>query len=185
MPAVSLIRLPLAPEIAPELVPAETVRTVVPRAIVPPLRVAIEEVAPLRFAVPVVRVPTVATPPTVTVPPFIVVTPAAPVTVVVPPVTEEAEREPAETVPAEMAEVRSPTTVTVPPAMLPVLMVALLAKRVEPAPAREVAVIVPVAAVYCRLLAVVFALLIAPMLRSAAETVAVAVASRVRPMPDL
>ena len=91
MPAVSFVRLPLAPEMTPELEPAETVSAVVPRTTAPPLSVATDAVAPFRFAVPAVSVPIVATPPTVTVPTLKVVMLAAPVTVVVPPVTDEAE----------------------------------------------------------------------------------------------
>ena len=67
---MSLVRLPLAPEMLPAVVPAETVSAVVPSAMAPPFRVAIVDVAPLRLSVPPETVPRVATPPTETVPPL-------------------------------------------------------------------------------------------------------------------
>ena len=173
IPAEFLIREPVAPEIESPNVPADTVSSVVPRTIVPPLSVATEDVAPLRFAVPEMSVPTVATPPTVSVPPLKVVTPAAPVTEVVPPVTEAEEREPAETVPPERSVVSRPMTVTV-PAETPAVIVASLPKRVEPAPVSEARVIVPVSPEKFRLLAVVLAWVTAPeIVRPVPEIVAV------------
>ena len=146
----------------PPKVPASTVRTVVPRAIAPPSRALTDAVAPLRLAVPDVSVAIVAAPPTVSVPPLNVVTSAAPATVVAPPVTAEAVREPAETAPPAMAEVSRPATSTAPPAMPP-RIVAALAKRVAPAPARDVRVIVPVRPEKSRLAAAALALVTAPV----------------------
>ena len=177
VPAVALMRAPLAPEMTPELVPLLTVSVVVPSATVPPLSVPTEEVVPLRLALPAVSVPIVATPPTVSVPPLKVVTPAAPVTEVVPPVMEDEEREPALTVPLEIAAVSRPTAETAPPATPPV-MVASLPKRVAPAPVSEVRVIVPVRPVKLRLFAVALALVTPARVRPVPEIVAKPVLSR-------
>ncbi len=99
------------------------------------------------------------------------------VTVTLPPETAPA-REPALTVPPVMLAPRAPTTVTVPSAIPPV-MSAAAPKRVLPAPARLLRVILPVEAVKLRASAVVPALVTAPvMIWSAAEMLAVAVASR-------
>ncbi len=171
VPLVALISEPLVPASRPMKVPSLTVRAVVPRLIVPSVRVPTEAVAPLRFSVPVVRVVTVATPPTVVVPPLTVVTVAAPVIVLVPPVTEEEESEPrefvpavmapvsrpetvtelptepviepAETVPAVTLPVRSPVTVTVPPVTLPVSEPALTVPAVTLPERRFVTVTAP------------------------------------------
>ena len=193
VPAEALVRLPVAPEMMPAKVPSLTVRAVeLPRATAPPLSVAIEDVEPLRFNVPVVRVVIVATPPTVVVPPLTVVTVAAPVIVLVPPATEEEVSEPAESVPVPaIVPFTSPVTVvaaapeispaseaaeTVPPETLaprapttvtlptetPPVMSASLPKRVLPAPARLERVTLPVEAVKLSALAVVPSLVIAP-----------------------
>ena len=99
------IRLPVRPLILPALVPAETVSAVLPRVMVPPLRVAIEDVAPLRISVPVVRVVMVATPLTVVEPleELKVVIAAVSVIVFVPPVMELELRVFAATVPPPKA----------------------------------------------------------------------------------
>ena len=178
----------------PALVPAETVRAVVPRVTVPPLRVVTEEVAPLRFSVPVVRVPIVAAPLTVVDPLLLlkVVIEAAPVMVFVPPVTEVELSEPALTVPPPRVPVSRPVEVTLPPVILPVrvpavtvpletaavsrpttvtvpvlmppVMAASLPKRVEPAPAREVRVMTPLPLVKLRELSVASLLVTAPVM---------------------
>ena len=166
----------------PALVPPETVSVVVPRVMVPPLSVAIEEVAPFMFNVPVVRVPIVATPPTVVEPleELKVVMLAVSVMVLVPPVTEVELRVFAATVPPDRFAVRRPTTVTVPALTSPV-MLALLPKRVEPAPASEARVIVPEPLVKFRELAVVLAFVTAPaMVRAVPLIVAEPELSRVR-----
>ena len=98
-----------------------------------------------------------------------VVTVAAPVIVLVPPVTEVEVREPAETVPPEMLAPRAPTTVTV-PAPTPPVMSASLPNRVEPAPASEARMILPLVPEKLSELAVVLALVTAPL--------------NVRPVPD-
>ena len=144
VPMPDLTRLPNAPEMAEELVPAEIVSVVGPRTTVPPLKVAIEEVAPLRLSVPAETVPRVATP----------------VTVVVPP---------------EISEASVPTTVTVPAEIPPLVMTALLPKRVEPAPEREARVRVPVAPVKFRLVAVVLSFVTAASERPVPEIIAVEV----------
>ena len=87
--------------------------------------------------------------------------------------TEAAVREPAETVPPEIEEVRRPATETVPPAMPPV-MVASLAKEVVPAPVREARVMVPVVPVKPS----VPALVTPERERPVPETVAAALPSR-------
>ena len=176
------IRLPVLPLMLPALVPAETVRAVVPRVMVPPLRVVTEEVAPFRFNVPVVRVVMVATPLTVVEPleELKVVMLAVSVMVFVPPVMLEELRVLALTVPPLKVPVRRPTTFTV-PALMPPVMLALLPKRVEPAPASEARVIVPEPLVKFRALAVVLAFVTAPaIVRSVPLIVDVPVASSVR-----
>ena len=98
VPGPDLVSEPLAPEITPPYVPPDTVRAVVPRAMLPPLSAVIAAV--------------------------------------------------------------EPSTVTVPPESVP--MLALLAKRVLPAPPRLVSVTVPVAALKSSASAAVFAWVTAP-----------------------
>ena len=179
-----LTRLPVEPEMPVELVPAETVRAVlVPRAMTPPLSVAIEDVAPFRLSVPVVRVVMVATPPTVVEPldELKVVIPAAPVMVFVPAVMEVEVSEPALTVPPPKVLVSKPATSTVPAEIPFEVIVAAERKRVLPAPESEARVIVPEAPLKSRASAVVFKLDTAPTERPAVlEIVAVPLALRSR-----
>ena len=184
VPAPALTSEPLAPAMGPALAPAETVSSVAPRLIAPPLRFATEAAAPLRWAVPAVSVAIVAVPPTVSVPRLKLVTVASPLTVVAPPVMADEASEPAETVPPAMAEVSRPATSTVPPAMPPVV-VASLAKEVWPRPPREARVTVPVVAVNRRAPTVGFALVTAPRLRPGPENVAKPAASRASVAVDL
>ena len=167
-PEPVLMRLPV-PEMTPASVPPETVRAVLPRAMLPPLSVVTVAVAPFKLAVPEVSVPIVAMPPTVTLPPFSVVIEASEVEVIVPPVMDEAANVLVLTVPPEMADVRRPATFTVPVAIPPV-MLASDEKLVVPAPAREATVIAPVLPVKFN---VPFAV-IAPRVKPVPEILAVA-----------
>ena len=185
--AAATVRVPPEPVLTlPESVaalvdPVLTVRLVLPRVTVPPLSVVMLAVAPLRLSVPVVRVVMVATPLTVVEPLLLLneVIAAASVMVLVPPVTEVELRVFALTVPPLKVPVSRPTTVTV-PALTPPVMVALLPKRVEPAPASEARVIVPEPLVKFRELAVVLEFVTAPaMVRAVPLIVAVPVVSRV------
>jgi hypothetical protein len=143
--------------------PEERVPIVVTPAIllVPP-DTLVKEAFPNAFKVPLERVVIVAVPPEVKLPPERVVTLAAPVDVndpdekvptvaapeilTVPPEILAADVWPrlaAETVPLEIAPFNAPVTETVPPE-IPLVIVALLPKVVDPAPESEEAVIVPV-----------------------------------------
>jgi len=156
---------PLAPVIVPSVLPAATVSAVVPRLSVPPLRALTLEVAPFKFSTPPLTVPSVATPPTVVAPPLTVVTVAAFVTPVTPPLTLVLESAFVFTTPPLMSLVSRPATFTVPRLIPPLVIVALDANRVFPAPDSEAKVVVPLTPVKYTLLEVVFRLLTAPRLK--------------------
>ena len=198
---------------AAEPVPVVAVSAVPARVSVPPLTFVTVPVAAVRLTVPEVRVVMLATPPTEVVPPLTVVTVAAPVIVLVPPVTEVEEREPRALVPAVIAPVSRPVTVTelltapviepaltvppetaavrrpvtlIVPAEMPPVTVAAEPKVVLPAPESEASVMVPVEAVKFRALAsVALALVTAPTFWPTAEIVALPLASSVSVTPDL
>ncbi len=181
MPTPVLVKLPV-PVMAVASVPALTVRAVL-AVNVPPLSVPMEETAPLRVTTPVVWVVMVPLPPIVVVPPLMVVIAPAPVITLVPPVMVVALSEPAFTVPPEISEVRRPVTLMVPAEIPPLVMVALLAKVVAPAPVRLAMVMVPEEAVKLMLLATISALETAPRVCPALAKRAVPPKATVRASP--
>jgi hypothetical protein len=171
---------PLAPVIVPSVLPAATVNTVVPRLSVPPLRALTFEVAPFKFSTPPLTVPSVAMPPTVVAPPLTLVTDAALVIPVTPPLTLVLENVPAFTTPPLMSLVKRPATFTVPTLIPPLVIVALDANRVFPAPVKDANVVVPLTPVKYTLFDAVFRLLTAPRFRPAPLIVAKPLASTLR-----
>jgi hypothetical protein len=109
----------------------------------PPLSVPIAAVAPLRESVPPLMVVSVPGPPSVAEPPLSRYTVAVSEMEVMPPLRVPAMSAFAHTTPPEMSERKSPAALTVPLPMPPPLMVALLPKRVPPAPLKPCRVMVP------------------------------------------
>ncbi len=161
VPLPLLLRAP-SPEMIPEVVPEATERVLVEAiATEPPLRVVMLAL-PLAVNAPPDMVEIVAVPEEVNEPEESVATVAAPLTLVVPPEILAAvvcPRDPAVTVPEEIALFNAPVTLTV-PAEIPLVMVALLPKLVLPAPESVPIVTVPDAPLKFTALAVVLLLLV-------------------------